>query len=67
VKIPLMGKDRPLLTRTGRPRTYVADFVYEDSRLNWATVVEDAKGHPTAEYLLKREILAAQGIEVIET
>ncbi|MBK8909164.1 MAG: DUF1064 domain-containing protein [Rhodospirillales bacterium] len=67
VAIRLIGRDGPILTDTGRPRTYVADFVYEDCRLGWAEVVEDAKGHPTPEYRLKRAILAAQGVAVRET
>jgi hypothetical protein len=67
VKIPLVGRDGPILTDTGRPRTYVADFVYEDRCLGWAEVVEDAKGYPTPEYRLKRAILAAQGVTVAET
>jgi hypothetical protein len=67
VAIPLIGRDGPILTDTGRTRTYVADFVYEDRRLGWAEVVEDAKGHPTPEFKLKRAILAQQGVEVKTT
>lgn len=63
VKIPLVGRDGPVLTPTGRPMTYVADFVWtEDGR----EVVADAKGFATETYLLKRAILAAQGISVME-
>jgi hypothetical protein len=68
VPIQLMGRDGPILTaRTGRARCYIADFVYQDRRLGWAEVVEDAKGFPTPEYKLKRAILAAQGVQVKET
>lgn len=44
---------------------YVADFVYyEDGKL----VVEDAKGHRTREYIIKRKlILARYGIQIRET
>lgn len=68
VPIELQGRDGPILTdRTGKPRTYVADFAYRDRRLGWAQVFEDAKGHPTPEYRLKKAILAAQGVSVRET
>lgn len=65
VKVPLIGRDGPILTPTGRQAHYVADFVYVDRR-SGALVYEDAKGYPTPEYLLKRAILAAQGIIVQE-
>lgn len=68
VKIPLMGRDGPVTFKpSGREAYYVADFVYEDRRLNWAEVVEDAKGHETPEFKLKRAILAAQGKEITLT
>lgn len=38
-----------------RPVTYIADFVYKDKLGN--TVVEDAKGHRTTEYILKRKMM----------
>lgn len=64
VRIPLIGRDGPILTPTGRQASYVADFVYVE---RGETVIEDAKGFPTPEYLLKRAILAAQGVRVRET
>jgi hypothetical protein len=36
-------------------------------RLGWATVYEDAKGHPTRDYEVRRAVAQAMGIEVIET
>ncbi|MFC3060035.1 DUF1064 domain-containing protein [Paenirhodobacter populi] len=66
VKIPLMGRDGPLLTETGRQRFYVADFTYFDVALG-IPVVEDSKGARTKEYLLKKSVCAAQGITVKET
>lgn len=67
VPIVLFGRDGPLKTDSGkRDRTYVADFVYFDCE-SGSEVVEDSKGMPTPEYKLKRAILAAQGIEVLET
>jgi hypothetical protein len=67
VPIPLFGANGPILSATGKTRTYIADFVYQDRRLGWAEVIEDAKGFPTPEYKLKRAILAAQGVQVKET
>lgn len=65
VKIPLEGRDGPILTPTGRKAHYVADFVYHDTRTG-QTVIEDVKGMRTPEYLLKRAILAAQGVIIRE-
>ena len=65
VKIPLKGAEGPILTPTGRQTFYIADFTFEDVATAEFVVV-DAKGHPTEVYLLKRAILAAQGITVTE-
>lgn len=65
VKIALLGRDGPILTPTGRKAHYVADFVYTDLR-NGLEVVEDAKGFPTPEYKLKKAILGAQGVRIVE-
>jgi len=43
---------------------YLADFQYFDVRLN-CMVTEDAKGHPTDTFVMKKAILAAQGAEVV--
>lgn len=66
VKVPLEGADGPILTDGGnQQRSYVADFRYFDRKLGvW--VYEDAKGHPTDIYKLKRAIVAAMGIEIVE-
>lgn len=66
VKIPLMGRDGPIKTPSGRQAHYVADFVYFDVRAG-REVVEDSKGYRTKDYVLKRGILAAQGVKVTET
>lgn len=63
VKIPLMGRDGPILTPTGRQMNYVADFVYRDLKAA-RTVIEDAKGYQTEVFAMKKAILAAQGIRV---
>jgi hypothetical protein len=45
---------------------YVADFTYRDASGNY--VVEDVKGHRTAEYRLKRKLmLQVHGIRILET
>jgi Protein of unknown function (DUF1064) len=45
---------------------YVADFTYKDENGNY--VVEDVKGHRTAEYRLKRKLmLLVHGIRILET
>ena len=67
VKIPLLGRDDGVKTPTGRQAHYIADFTYTDLTLNGVHVIEDAKGFPTKEYLLKRAILSAQGVEIEET
>jgi len=65
VKIRLLGRDGPILTPTGRIMHYLADFTWREIRTD-EQVVADAKGHPTEIYLLKRAILAAQGIIILE-
>lgn len=67
VRIPLHGRDGPIRFQpSNRIAVYVADFVYFDVPKG-VEVVEDSKGYPTPEYKLKRAILAAQGMEIIET
>lgn len=66
VRIPLHGQNGPLLGENGRPRVYVADFTYFDCALG-VPVIEDRKGFKTKEYVLKKAILRAQGIEIKET
>ena len=45
---------------------YVADFTYYDE--NNKFVMEDAKGHRTREYIIKRKIMLARyGIQIRET
>lgn len=61
VKFPLIGRDGPILTPTGRQKHYVADFHYVDWKLDGIWVIEDAKGHQTDISELKCAIMAAQG------
>ena len=67
VVIPLEGRDGPLKTRKGQQMRLTVDFTYEDRRLGWAVVYEDAKGSPTRDYEVRRAVAQAMGIEVIET
>lgn len=66
VPIELEGKNGPILTPKGKISRYVADFTYFDVGLG-IDVIEDAKGHQTDTYKMKRAILAAMGLEVKET
>ncbi|MDH3582148.1 MAG: DUF1064 domain-containing protein [Hyphomicrobiales bacterium] len=65
VRVSLRGERGPILTKTGRTMVYVADFTYNDKTLGF--VIEDAKGWATDVYLLKKAILKAQGVEIVET
>lgn len=67
VPIMLEGRDGPVRSRKGRQMRLTVDFVYEDRRLNWATVYEDSKGKPTRDYEVRRGVAQAMGIEVRET
>ncbi|AKG94553.1 hypothetical protein Shpa_42 [Paracoccus phage Shpa] len=67
VRFPLEGRDGPIRFKpSNRPAVYVADFTYFDVPKG-VQIIEDAKGYRTPEYKLKRAILAAQGVEIIET
>ncbi|MBM2322680.1 MULTISPECIES: DUF1064 domain-containing protein [Marivita] len=66
VDFPLKGPSGPLLTDKGREIVYRADFVYCDTKTG-DCVIEDRKGHPTPEYKLKKAIMAAMGLKIIET
>lgn len=63
VPIYLEGKNGPILTERGRIMLYKADFRYYDRRIK-AHVIEDAKGHPTDVFKMKRAILLAMGVEI---
>ena len=63
VDIVLMGANGPLLTPTGKPMVYKADFVYTEDA---GRVIEDVKGFPSPVYTMKKAILAAQGVTIKE-
>ena len=52
-----------------RNTKYIADFVYEEQKDGcWTLVVEDAKGYPTPDYIVKRKLmLKVHGISIRET
>lgn len=64
VNIALLGRNGPILTPKGRQMHYRADFTWTDR--DGAPVVADAKGHKTETYIIKRAILAAQGVTIRE-
>ena len=47
--------------KTYRELKYIADFKYIE---NGSVVIEDVKGYPTPEYLLKRKIFLAQNTDL---
>lgn len=52
--------------KSNRKRKYILDFRYIDKRTG-ELVHEDAKGHPTPEYELKRDLMMLfHGVEVLE-
>lgn len=59
--IPAQKRDGKVIERAV---TYIADFVYKE---NGETVVEDAKGVRTKEYIIKRKLMLWEyGIQVRE-
>lgn len=53
-------------TRTERPVSYIADFVYYDNEKK-KEIVEDTKGYKTKEYIIKRKLMKyIHDIEIIE-
>lgn len=63
--ILLKGELGPILTETGRPMRLTVDFRYFDLRTG-AWVYEDAKGMQTRDYLVRKAVARAMGIEVRE-
>lgn len=64
VKYELIPTQKKPDGKTERGVSYIADFVYEQ---DGKTVVEDAKGHRTPEYVIKRKLmLYLHGIAIQE-
>ncbi len=56
--VVIQGRKRP-------PLRYIADFVYVE---NGEEITEDCKGFRTAEYRIKRHLMASvHGIQILET
>lgn len=64
-RIPLRGATGPLISESGRELYYKGDFGYIDAETG-KLVIEDAKGFKNRLYLLKKAILRADGIEIVE-
>jgi hypothetical protein len=67
VPIMLEGKNGPIRSRDGRQMRLTIDFVYDDKRLNWATVWEDSKGMATRDYEVRKGVAEAMGFKITET
>ena len=67
VAIPLIGQTAPLKTATGRAMRLTVDFSYEDKRLGWATVLEEAKGMRTRDYDVRLAVAEAMGLKITHT
>ena len=67
VSIPLIGQTAPLKTATGRAMRLTVDFSYEDKRLGWATILEEAKGYRTRDYEVRVSVARAMGLTITET
>jgi len=64
VKIDLIGRDGPLLTRTGRKMKLTFDFAYIEGERQ---IYEDTKGYRTRDYEVRAAVARAMGLEVRET
>lgn len=67
IAIKLIGQHAPILTRTGRAMKLTIDFAYEDKRLGWVEVFEEAKGKRTRDFDVRIGVAEAMGIKVILT
>lgn len=69
VSVPIVFDGRPVMVKSkgypnGRVLRYVGDFRYLEGG---KAVIEDAKGHPTEVYKIKRALLAHMGIKLRES
>jgi hypothetical protein len=67
VVIKLAAGAVPILSRSGRQMRLTVDFSYEDKRLGWAVVYEEAKGARTRDYDVRLAVVQAMGYKVTET
>lgn len=67
VRFTLLGPEgKPLIYRSKRVLSYVADFTYTDVA-SGRDVIEDSKGARDRAYLIKRAIMDAMGHRILET
>ena len=65
-RIPIVIGGKTIKFDSGRQVSYIGDFRYFDAdKTMW--VVEDTKGYLTPVYKLKKAMVRAMGIEVVET
>ena len=67
VALPLVGQHGPIKTRTGRQMRLTVDFVYEEWCYGWKTIYEEVKGTRTRDYEVRRAVVQAMGIDILET
>lgn len=67
VVIKLEGRDGPVKSESGRQMRLTVDFAYQDKRLGWAEVLEECKGVKTRDYLVRKAVAQAMGVEITET
>ncbi|AQG98321.1 hypothetical protein A9R05_05410 [Burkholderia sp. KK1] len=64
LQVPFVLADAVVIAGRKRPALrYVADFVYER---DGAQVIEDVKGRVTEGYRIKRHLMAARGLTIVE-
>jgi hypothetical protein len=66
VPIMLEGQSGPVRSAKGRQMRLTVDFAYEDKRLGWALVYEEAKGMATRDYVVRKAVAEAMGLTIRE-
>lgn len=62
VVVPLIGRDAPLKTRTGRAMKLTVDFAYRNKA--GVQVYEDSKGMRTRDFDVRVAVAEAMGLEI---
>jgi hypothetical protein len=65
VPVFLIGQHGPLLARNGRPMRLTFDFTYIDAETGHL-IHADAKGKPTPDYEVRKAVVIAMGLHVLE-
>lgn len=66
VPIMLEGRDKPMLTRTGKQMKLTVDFTYIEVETG-LRIFNDSKGMPTRDYEVRKSAAEAMGIKILET